>query len=369
MVRILAMLAGAALLGSTAHVAITAAGGYAATQAPMLAAMAVGTAVGAMVLGAAWGQNRRGLALVVLLALAAGEAWGLLTTGERIVTARETLQAPLRAQLLEHERAVATLKMAEAATPAAPDRSRLAAAEARQRAADAAVRASAADKGCRAECGKLLQAAADAAAADVGAARSALEQQARAEAARIAATIAAARSALAAAPLPQSATPLADRLGLPAWAVDLASAALLAVGANALGAALLAFAAHGAHLSAPAAPMPAPAVRKRPVAVIEARAVGDVGRFLDDRVAPGRGRKGVDAADLYMAYTEWCRSRRLDAVPAPAFADHLAAVVAERGLRVADAGDTIRLHGIRLLPATPNHPQSRSQSGLRVYLR
>ncbi len=49
-------------------------------------------------------------------------------------------------------------------------------------------------------------------------------------------------------PLPASATPLADRLGLPAWALDLIMAGLLSVGANGLAGTLIAY---GAHISAP----------------------------------------------------------------------------------------------------------------------
>lgn len=59
------------------------------------------------------------------------------------------------------------------------------------------------------------------------------------------AEIEAAKAEAEANPLPASATPLADRISIPAWALDLIMAGLLYIGANGLAGTLIAFARSG----------------------------------------------------------------------------------------------------------------------------
>jgi hypothetical protein len=85
-------------------------------------------------------------------------------------------------------------------------------------------------KGCIATLAKTV----DDATAAVGEARNSLQLELRQ-----------ARAALANAPLPGSASPLADRLGAPPWILDLIFAGLRSFACTVLAARLLAFAAHG----------------------------------------------------------------------------------------------------------------------------
>ena len=114
--------------------------------------------------------------------------------------------------------------------------------------ADAAVVEKSAEHGCAANCRALLQAQVDAAAAEVAGAR----QELAAKHAAAENELVEARTALAEAKEPPSATPLADRLGLPAWILDLLTAGLGSMAANGLGCGLIAFAAHGRRDANPA---------------------------------------------------------------------------------------------------------------------
>jgi hypothetical protein len=106
--------------------------------------------------------------------------------------------------------------------------------------ADQAVLDKSAERGCRENCRQLLQAQVDAAAAEVTSAQAALD------AAKVKAEgeLTTARAALANIKAPQSATPLADRIGVPAWIIDLLQSALGSIAANGLACCLLLFGAH-----------------------------------------------------------------------------------------------------------------------------
>ena len=123
--RALAIAVGLVLLAATAHIAIAQSGGYGTPHSFIVLAVAAGVGVGALTIGVAWSERRRGLAFAILVALLCGEAWGLLATGERIIAGREQIQAPLRDQAIQHRAAVAALKLAESIKPVHADRSRL----------------------------------------------------------------------------------------------------------------------------------------------------------------------------------------------------------------------------------------------------
>lgn len=270
MIRIVAAIAGMVLIGSAAHATIIATGGYGHPAALVTMAMALGVAVGAVAIGSAAGHGRIALAVAIAAGLLAGEGYALLGTAERVIVQRDEAQAPLRYAAERHRAAKADLDAALAARPAPPDRSRLTAAEARLATASAAVVAAATDRGCAANCRTLLQAGVDAAEVEVGKARAEIEIGERAEAGRLARRIADARTAFEAAPMPPSATPLADRLRIDAWLLDLIAAALLSLGVNGLGGALLALAGHAPKIEAKSSARRGTAVR-----VIEASTVID----------------------------------------------------------------------------------------------
>jgi hypothetical protein len=242
--RALAIAVGLGLLAATAHISIAQSGGYGTPHSFIALAVAAGVGIGAVTIGVAWSERRRGLAFAILVALLCGEAWGLIATGERIIAVREQIQAPLRDRAAQHRAAEAALRNAQAVKPLPADRSRLLAAQHRKQKADDAARDAATDKNCRDNCRLLLQAAVDAAFAEITAARNEIASYELAQMTDINNRIQTAAAALREIPMPSSAAPLADRLGLPSWTLDLMTAALGSIAANGLAACMLAFGVH-----------------------------------------------------------------------------------------------------------------------------
>jgi len=240
--RGITFLVGLALLAATAHVTISATCGYTGPQAILIIAIALGVGVGALAIGSAWSAGRTILAFWLMAAILAGEAFGFMMTAERLITGRETQQAPLRDAEITRAKAAQRVANAESALAAVPTTSRrLEKALVAKAVADAAVIEKSAQRGCATNCRALLQDQVDNAQAEVNAARAEIGKS-RITAERELET---ARAALTAIKAPASATPLADRVGLPAWAIDLITAALGSMAANGLGCGLIAFAAHG----------------------------------------------------------------------------------------------------------------------------
>ena len=240
-IRAFAIICGLLILAAVAHATIIATGGYWTPQSYLTLAIAGGVGLGGILSGMAWSARRRALAVWLVVVIAAGEAFGLLSTAERLIVSREAAQAPLRQ--VEQRRAKATERVtaAQGALDALPTTSsRLEAALAAKAAADQAAIDKSAERGCRENCRALLQAQVDAAATEI--------EQARADLARGRtkgeAELTAARAALAVLKAPASATPLADRLGVSAWLLDLVHSALGSLAANGLACGLLVFGAH-----------------------------------------------------------------------------------------------------------------------------
>jgi hypothetical protein len=121
-------------------------------------------------------------------------------------------------------------------------------------AAEAAVVTKSAERGCAANCRLLLQAQADQNHQEVEAARGDMaETRARLEEA-----VNAARADLAAFKAPPSPSPLADRIGWPAWVLDLVMAALGSIAANGLACCLMVFGSHRKAAPAGSTELPAP---------------------------------------------------------------------------------------------------------------
>ncbi len=316
-VRVSAGLVGLAIIGCVAHSAIVAGGGYGATGAPLLIALACGLAVGAVAVELARRERRWVIAMLIGLELVAGEAYALLLTSERTLEAREQRQAPLRASAAERARSEDRLAVAERALAGAQSSDRLKRALAAKAAADAAVVAKAAERDCAGNCRALLEQQVATAAAEIAAARAeltALRRTAEAE-------LGAARAALAALPAPASVSPLADRLGIAGWQIDVAAAVLASLAANGLGAFLLAFAAHGRFSRS--SDSFEPAARRSAAAEADA--------FAREVFRPQPcGRIAI--ADIKDAYQAWCRCRGLDPLPNQEFGRELAALFASVGL-------------------------------------
>lgn len=315
--RPVAFVVGVALLGATAHVTISHTGGYETPHAVLTLAIAAGVGIGALCIGAAWASERAGVAAWLVMAILAGEAFGFLSTAERLVVGREALQAPLRVAQQHFDQARGRVTVAAQAVSAFPATSaRLDAAQAAKAAADAAVVAKSAERGCVENCRRLLQGQVDAATADVESARAEVD----AGRMRAATELEAARAAVGALQPPASATPLADRLGMPAWLLDLLTAALGSIAANGLACGLIAFAAHHrpesvGHVKADLTPRPAE----------------HAARFAVETLRRG-GR--VEISALPGAYRRWCSDKGFTPLPDAQVAPALAQLFERAGITV-----------------------------------
>ena len=200
----------------------------------------------------------------------------------------------------------------------------------------------------------MLQAQVDAAAKEVALARAKLEAD------KVAATkeLTAARAELAAIKAPPSATPLADRLGVSGWTVDLAAAALASVSANGLAALLLAFAAHGRRPTViDVTPVPATEVSRLPMAQVAAASAAvstepgarnpndEADLFARTTLRPAdRGR--VKLGDIPAAYAAWCRERGLAPLPQTEIGAALSALFSSVGLYKRGSGARAVVPGI-----------------------
>ncbi len=319
--RAVAIVVGAALLAASAHVAIDASGGYGTPTALLLVMLALGVAVAAVAIGVTWGQGRRVLALFLGVALVAGEAFGLIQTGERLIAARadkDAVAAKAADARKAAETALAAARTAEAAAMTTP---RLERAIAARNAASVAVTEKAAERGCAANCRALLEAQMAQASRDLDAATIAAEQDRREAKQRVlvAATV------LANLPPLPAASPLAVRLGIAPWALDLIAAALGSIAANGLACALLAFGAHSHSRQLPATNF-----------AIAGTMPGSVRAWAADSIGPARGQ-WLSSADAHASYCAWCEAQGRMPLDQNAFTDALGGLATRLGLPVSFA--------------------------------
>lgn len=264
LVKVLAFLAGVAIIGCVSHYAIAAIGGYKAAGAPLLIALAAGLIVGAIAIGTAWRSDRRALAAFTALALFCGESYALLNTSERTLEQREARLAPVREIEARRVSLTAEIAKAETALAALTTTARIEAATAAKTATETAAIEAVKERACVDRCKARIDASVDGAKKEVDEARAELAH----ERAKARAKIDADKAALAALPVPATQGILAATIGVDGWKVDLLAAALLSIAANGLGAALVAFASHGsspAQRAVIAKEMPAPANDTVPV--------------------------------------------------------------------------------------------------------
>jgi hypothetical protein len=265
------MVVGAAILFTTAHVSILATGGYGGSHAYIALGVAAGVAVASIAAGRAWGEERRkGIAIFLVACIATGEVFTLLSTAERLTAAREASQAPLRQAVEARQKLETRVAKAEAAVTALPETSaRFREAMLSKAAADAAVVTKSAERGCAANCRLLLQAQADQNQQEVEAARRDMAEHRT----RLEQAVTDARADLTVFKAPPSASPLADRIGWPAWVLDLVMAALGSIALNGLACALMAF---GSHRKVEASELPAPETAPEPPRMVDSTEGGNV---------------------------------------------------------------------------------------------
>lgn len=257
--RALALVVGIGMAATAAAVSVAATGGLGQPHAWMIIAVAAGVIAGSIVIG----QSGWRWAIVIGIALLAGEAYALLSTAERVIAQRAAVSAP-------HVASEARRQAAE---------NRVTVAEKAKAEADAAAIDKAAEKSCARNCRALLTEAKQDAANELRSAREALD----------------------ALPPPEGeAAPLASRLGVAAWVVDLVSAALASIACNGLACALIAFASHAPATlrdSRMVATQRAPAVQAEP-SITEGGRREQVARFFAAfRAANGRDPTFTEVRD------------------------------------------------------------------------
>lgn len=233
--RIFAGFVGAGIIACVTNAAVSSAGGIYSPTGPLLIALACGLVAGALCVGFAWHNGRRALAIAMAATMLTGEAYALLNIGERELEAREAKQAPVRAAMVTREKL-----SREVQAPVIVTTDRLAAAQKALDEVNTDARVKIATASCVKLCKQELAEQRAAATKEVEDARAELYAMRKASAEKVEA----ANVALAAIPAAAAASPLAARLSVADWLLDLIRAALFSVSANGLGAFLLAFAAH-----------------------------------------------------------------------------------------------------------------------------
>jgi hypothetical protein len=164
-----------------------------------------------------------------------------------------------------------------------------------------------------------------------------------------------ARAALAAVPIPASASPLADRLGVQASTLDLLFVGFRGFAVAAGAAIVLAIGAHGGHRAPePVASNVVPMTPKRallgaakPKRVPLPVRIGDVDAFLLERVTHEEGAR-VSWADAFISYRGWCDCSGCTPVDAKAFGARLDALRDELGLKVRTKGQDVFFVDLKL---------------------
>lgn len=303
--RVLMILAGLSILGSATWAVIVSAG-LPLPEACLLASMAAGTAAAA----AAIGRRHWAVGAVIVLAVLAGEAYGVAQTAERVLRQREQLA---RTEAAGNPRLAAALEALERATAAVTKH-------------DADAKPTLAQRHCGRECRAGLEATRGQLVADREAARQRVDS------------------------LPSSArSPLAAWLEIDNRAVDLAMAALLAFGANGLAGVLIAIGAHGWQAPQPAPkreplrvePAPEPqstAVSAVVVPMLRRARKADAETYMTTHAKP---RPGVETplGDIVRGYWGWCDGNRIDRPDMATAIRHMAVFIASAGLDSYKAAD------------------------------
>ena len=303
-------------------------------------AVAAGLGIGALAIGGAWRDDRRVLAFLLCGTLIAGEAFALLSTAERLVKHRDDTQSPLRTAEESRAKAQERVIVAEADLAASSSTPRLARAIESKAAADTGVITKAAERGCATHCRALLEQQVAAAEREMALARAEVD----AMRGKAAAALVAARANLSALEPATTATPLADRLGVQGWLLDLIASALGSVAANGLAGCLIAF---GGHVRAPkmiAVDLPAEPVN---------RAAGRVDAFAAAVLHPRDGGR-VTLGKAYVSYQRWCERAGLEPLPPLDFADSFASLVKRLGCPVCLSDGVAEVLDVVIEPLTIN---------------
>ena len=338
LLRGLAILIGLGAIAAVTYGTVEATGGIGNDAAPLYIALGALQAAIALSFSVIHSRAAAMLAMVVLVAC---EAASFIGTADLQLAGIEQRAAPL------HD-AEAKRKAADDWVARLDADDRIERAERALQNAQADAREKSTAKDCGKNCLAILDKTVDDARAAAADAQSSLQLEKRQ-----------ARAALAAAPIPASASPLADRLGVQASTLDLLFVGLRGFAVAAGAAIVLAIGAHGPRPAAPPAPVPTPltgnvvalAPKRALLSVQKVKAfplpVGDVDAFLLERVAHEQGAR-VSWADAFVSYRAWCDGGGCSPVDAKAFGARLDALRDELGLKVRTRGHDVYFVDLKL---------------------
>ena len=328
--RALIFLAGGGLLAAATHANILETGGYGTPQSLQYIAMSIALAVCSAGVGIASAHGRYAIVIGMIGGMIAGEAFLLIKTAERAISAREVEQLPFRRAIEQRQDLQAKLKTAKTRQAGLETSERLKSAIRAQEAVNNDIATKAALPGCAKNCRALLQNRADTASREVQAARAELKKLQQS----IRQDITKARQDLAALPPTRSPTPLADRLGVPPWLIDVSAAALLSIGLNVLAAILFAFSGHGWQH----APKPPTDTLKRPETALYPQLIPvtdpaqHAAKYAIERIQPARG-KSTKLADMIADYEAWCGAQGFECLSQAEIAGQLSNLFREQGFQ------------------------------------
>ena len=296
LLRGLAILIGLGAIAAVTYGTVEATGGIGTDTAPLY--IALGALQAAIALSFAVIHSRIVAALAILV-LVACEAATFIGTADLQLAGIEMRAAPV------HE-AVAKRKAAEDWLARLEHDDRVERTERALQVAQADAREKSTAKDCGKNCLAILAKTVDGATSAVGDAQSSLQLERRQ-----------ARAALAAAPLPPSTSPLADRLGVQASTLDLLFVGFRGFAVAAGAAIVLAIGAHGGRRAPEPMKLAANVVPIRPKRTLLAATratvpakLGDVDAFLLERVSREEGAR-VSWAEAFLSYRGWCEQRVL----------------------------------------------------------
>jgi hypothetical protein len=363
---------GVFVLVAVSHKAITAEGGYSEPGAWLIITGALAIAAAAIILAREGFATRVGFGAII--ALVAAELLFGARTVERVIVTRDEQQAPIRAALARRDAIVKEIKELEQALPRTTPR--LDKAEVELAKANDKRRDDAAKKECAVNCKELLSQGVADAKAEVDSAR---KEYLGSNAAALQ-VIGEKRAELVTLKVPASATPLADRIGAPGWAIDLAFAVLQSLSSNLMAVVLIAYAAHGRSsgrkvpstqvalrdveepaplvvvdqaqtsvvirdpvdaVSVP--PPPVQRVERKPrsqrLERAEVQRRGMVDDFLFECIGGGDDEQSVGVTEMWSYYEAYCRARGLVALAKGDFVDDLVRAAPKRKWELVKTAD------------------------------
>jgi hypothetical protein len=288
MLRATSTFAGVSIIASLTFIQV-ANGGFAATTTPLTVSVGVGLIVGSVATAIAWKGNFKLLAAMFVVCMTSAELFLLLTSGERLVTSRDLISAPLVQASLVRTNAVKRVQDAI---------------EAKNK-ADSAVLSSAGLAGCRVKCAELLNASVTAATNELNNARDLLAKLPKVEA---------------------SASPLADRLNISHTAFDLLLASLYSISGTLLGSTLIAF---GSSATAAKSEQE------------------QVAAFLVHALKPSAGTS-VPQTALESAYTKYCLNQKIIPLDYTNFTAQVGILLAAANLAVINVSGVKAIVGVTL---------------------